>query len=304
MIDSAATSPIATERFGRDWLTVGAMVAVAAAAATLSFTSLMDLARVCGYGPRLAWLLPISIDAYALTATRVWLRGGVGERTRRYARRNAVAAIGLSVAGNATFHCLSAAGVLSLIGWAQLLVVGVSAVPPVVLGLVGHLHALLAAEKPAPKTLLPATGDSGGITPPAAAPVEPAIPPAPRATPDGVAGSDLLAAGSGDPRPARREATTSRRSAAGGSKAAQLAALVEAEVAPGDGRSVSELARVFAPRVGANVGHARRVIAQVLRDRKTGNAGEDETTHENTNSDGNVVRLAPLVAAGGRGGQS
>jgi hypothetical protein len=303
MTDSAATPPIATERDGRDWLTVAAMVAVAAAAATLSFTSLMDLARVCGYGPRLAWLLPISIDAYALTATRVWLRGGVGERTRRYARGNAVAAIGLSVAGNATFHCLAAAGVLSLVGWAQLLVVAVSAVPPVVLGLVGHLHALLAAESPASPTAPSAATDSAGITSSTATPVEPAIPPAPPAELDVAAGPDPLAAGSGDPRPARREATTSRP-AAGGSKAARLAALVEAEVAPGDDRSVSELARVFAPRVGAHEGHARKVIRQVLLARDTAADEPAQMTHENTNSDGNVVRLAPFAVAGGRGGQS
>jgi hypothetical protein len=109
---------------------------------------------------RLAWLLPIAVDAYAVTATRVWLRTAGTARTRGYARRNAIGAIGLSVAGNATYHALGAAGVASLAtaraGW--LIVVAVSAVPPVMLGLVGHLHALVSDDRqPAPAPLVQPT---------------------------------------------------------------------------------------------------------------------------------------------------
>jgi hypothetical protein len=148
----------------------------------LSFSALAGLAELAGVTAglplpaggrfRLAWLLPIAVDAYAVTATRVWLRTAGTSRTRGYARRNAVGAIGLSVAGNAAYHALAAAGVTSLAevraGWA--VVVAVSAVPPVLLGLVGHLHALVSddhrpAAPPAP------------VAPPAAAPA-PAAPPA------------------------------------------------------------------------------------------------------------------------------
>ena len=142
----------------RDRGTYGGMLAVALAAAVLSFSALAGLAELAGVTAalplpaggrfRLAWLLPIAVDAYAVTATRVWLRTAGTARTRGYARRNAVGAIALSVAGNAAFHALIAAGVVSLAdvraGWA--VIVAVSAVPPVMLGLVGHLHALVSDD--------------------------------------------------------------------------------------------------------------------------------------------------------------
>ena len=137
----------------RDISTYAGMLAVAVAAAVLSFSALSGLAELAGvsgevWGFRLAWLLPIAIDAYAMTATRVWLRSTGAERVRQYARSNAVGAIGLSMTGNGAYHYFTSAGVTSLAtvsgGW--LVVVTVSAVPPVILGLVGHLHALVAGE--------------------------------------------------------------------------------------------------------------------------------------------------------------
>ena len=138
----------------RDLSTYAGMLAVAVAAAVLSFSALSGLAELAGvsgkvWGFRLAWLLPVAIDAYAMTATRVWLRNTTTERVRHYARSNAVGAIGLSVTGNGAYHFFTSTGVTSLAtvsgGW--LVVVTVSAVPPVVLGLVGHLHALVAGER-------------------------------------------------------------------------------------------------------------------------------------------------------------
>ncbi len=155
---------------GDRWAYVG-ILAVAIAAAVLSFDALTGLAGLAGVtgepgGFRLAWLLPIAVDAYAVTSTRVWLRSAVTPATVAYARRNAVGAITLSVAGNAAFHGLTAAGidrprlVASAYGW--LLVVAVSAVPPVMLGLVAHLHALVSGElrtTPAPEAQANAHGD-------------------------------------------------------------------------------------------------------------------------------------------------
>jgi hypothetical protein len=155
----------ASQRWDR--ATYAGMAAVAVAAAILSFSALSGLAELVGItdraaGFRLAWLLPISVDAYAVTATRVWLRTGVNQRIRTYACRNSIGAIGLSVAGNGIYHGLSAAGVTSMsgAGFGWLLVVAVSAVPPVMLGLVGHLHALIsAAHQPATTTsTAPAAG--------------------------------------------------------------------------------------------------------------------------------------------------
>ncbi|MBK3559777.1 DUF2637 domain-containing protein [Streptomyces sp. MBT56] len=145
-----------------DVSTYAGMLAVAVAAAVLSFSALAGLAELAGVsgevlGFKLAWLLPIAIDAYAVTATRVWLRNIGMKRVTQYARSNAVGAISLSVAGNGAYHFFASTGVTSLAtmsgGW--LVVVTVSAVPPAILGLVGHLHALVAAEgdeQAAPRT--------------------------------------------------------------------------------------------------------------------------------------------------------
>lgn len=160
-------APIAVPA-GRDRSTYAGMLAVAVAAAVLSFSALAGLAELAGVSGavslpggarfRLAWLLPIAVDAYAVTATRVWLRTAGTPRTRGYARRNAIGAIALSVVGNAVYHALIASGLTSLTGvragW--VVVVAVSAVPPVMLGLVGHLHALVSEDhRPAPAPVPP-----------------------------------------------------------------------------------------------------------------------------------------------------
>jgi hypothetical protein len=159
------------ESRSRDGWTYAGILAVAVAAAVLSFDSLTGLAHLAGVtgrvaGFRLSWLLPIAVDAYAVTATRVWLRTAGTARTAAYARRNAVGAIVLSVAGNATFHGLTAAGVTTLAatGWGWLLVVAVSAVPPVMLGLVAHLHALVSGDHRTTETTTSAPRTAHGET--------------------------------------------------------------------------------------------------------------------------------------------
>ncbi|MDG4824908.1 DUF2637 domain-containing protein [Asanoa sp. WMMD1127] len=123
------------------------MAVAAASAATASFTGLRGLALLAGWPERLAWLLPITIDAYAMTAARVWLSGPHGERgARRFARANAIGAIMASIVGNAVYH-LVAAG-LVLISWPVVVLVG--AVPAAVLGLTAHLHALRTIARGAP----------------------------------------------------------------------------------------------------------------------------------------------------------
>jgi len=125
------------------------MAIAAASAATASFTGLRGLALIAGWPERLAWLLPITIDAYAMTAARVWLSSGPhGERgARRFARANATGAIMASIAGNAVYH-LAAAG-LVVISWPVVVLVG--AVPAAVLGLTAHLHALRTIARGTPQ---------------------------------------------------------------------------------------------------------------------------------------------------------
>src|SRR5579859_3004207 len=84
------------------------MVIAAASAAVASFTGLRGLALITGWPVRLAWLLPLTLDAYAMTSARVWLASTTrARRARRFARANAVGAIGASIAGNATYHAVT-----------------------------------------------------------------------------------------------------------------------------------------------------------------------------------------------------
>lgn len=117
------------------------LAVVAVAAAVLSFDALRHLAVMVGTPGTLAWLLPVTVDAAAVVATRVWLAGGAPARAWRFARVLALTMVALSVAGNAVSHWLVAYQVEPA-WWA---VVAVASVPPLVLGATAHLAALAAA---------------------------------------------------------------------------------------------------------------------------------------------------------------
>lgn len=129
------------------WVMVGMAIAAASAAAA-SFTGLHGLALAAGWPERLAWLLPLTIDAYAMTSTRVWLVPGHNRRGQGFAQANAIGAIGASIVGNAVYHMLST-GILT-VAWP--IVVAVGAVPAAVLGLTAHLHALRTIDRDQPST--------------------------------------------------------------------------------------------------------------------------------------------------------
>jgi hypothetical protein len=123
------------------------MAVAAASAAVASFTGLRGLALVAGWPDRLAWLLPVTIDAYAMTSARVWLAGtSHTRRARRFAQANAIGAIATSIVGNAAYHAVSVR--LLIVSWPIVVVVG--AVPAAVLGLTAHLHALRTIERGRP----------------------------------------------------------------------------------------------------------------------------------------------------------
>jgi hypothetical protein len=127
------------DKSNRDPVLLGAAWVAGIAAAVASWSALYGLALRCGWSHLTAPLFPLTVDAYAVAALRVWLgRGTLSASARLRARRNAVLAIVASMAGNAALHA-AAAGVYS-ITWP--VVVAVSAVPPVTLGLVSHLFAL------------------------------------------------------------------------------------------------------------------------------------------------------------------
>lgn len=122
------------------------LLVVAAAAAVLSFDALRGLALLCGFTPELAWLLPVTIDAGAGAASIVWL-GTTAPGARSYGRALAIALLASSVGGNALGHGLSAFAIRP--HW--LVVVGVSAIAPAVLGALVHLVVL--AGRPAKEEL-------------------------------------------------------------------------------------------------------------------------------------------------------
>lgn len=132
-----------------DRSTNAGLLAVGASAAVLSFRALSGLAALAGVDgtwgfTRLAWLFPVAVDAYAATATLVWLRADVSRPTRAWARLNALTAVVSSVIGNAAYHELTPPGTVP-----PLVVVAVSAVPPLFLGGAVHL-AVLVSVPPAP----------------------------------------------------------------------------------------------------------------------------------------------------------
>ncbi|MBL7255946.1 DUF2637 domain-containing protein [Paractinoplanes lichenicola] len=139
-MSEASTAP------GRDWWVIVGMAVAAISAAVASFAGLRGLAEVAGWPGQLAWLLPVTIDAYAMTAARVWLAGTVGTtRVRSFARANAIGAIATSILGNAGYHLIAAD--IVPVSWPIVVLVG--AVPAAVLGLTAHLHALTATTEAA-----------------------------------------------------------------------------------------------------------------------------------------------------------
>ncbi|MFD8034679.1 DUF2637 domain-containing protein [Streptomyces sp. NPDC059717] len=180
MTTEALTQLAVPEVPRRDWLLYAGMGAVGLAAAASSYAALQDLAVRTGWWPWLSWLLPLTTDAYAMTAVRVWLGHSTrNRRARAWAKANAIGAIVLSVAGNAVDHAI--ASHVIAVSWP--LIVAVSAIPPVVLGLLVHMAHLrtLPPADPAPSTPAIQPGQQTP-PPPTAAPPSP-VPPAPPAEP-------------------------------------------------------------------------------------------------------------------------
>lgn len=138
MSESTTVSP------PRDLWVMAGMLIAAASAAVASFTGLRGLALITGWPGRLAWLLPVTLDAYAMTSARVWLAATTrAKRARRFARANAIGAITVSVAGNATYHAVT----VGLMTISASIIVFVGAVPAAVLGFTAHLHALRSLDE-------------------------------------------------------------------------------------------------------------------------------------------------------------
>lgn len=119
------------------------MYGVGLAAAVLSFDQLWRLALVCGWPPSIAWMLAVIVDAYAIDATRRWLRAGIDEALRRWAGILVWACVGVSLAGNTVEHALSMGYLTMPDGrpeWWIVVIVGT--VPTIMLASLIHLEAM------------------------------------------------------------------------------------------------------------------------------------------------------------------
>ncbi len=176
----------------RDPLVVTGLAVVTIAAAVSSFGALDGTARLAGWTPKTAVLLPVTVDATAAVATRIWLSAETNEKARRFARSVAFGAIIVSLLGNGVFH-LAEAGYLAPGVW---LVIAAGGISPLALAVVAHLAVLrgatvpevparveppLPVQAPAP---LPVVESVPTPTAPAAIPEKPkaALPPAPKKT--------------------------------------------------------------------------------------------------------------------------
>lgn len=146
---------------GRDWWVICGLSVTAVSAAVASFTGLRGLAELAGWPHAMAVLLPLTVDAYAVTATRVWLVASApGGRARRFARANALGAIAASLVGNATYHAITA----GVVGMSWPIVVVVGAAPAAALGLLSHLVALRGQDDES-ETAARAAGTERGMAP-------------------------------------------------------------------------------------------------------------------------------------------
>lgn len=121
------------------------LLVVAAGALALSFTGLTLLGALAGFGA-LAPVFAVVVDAGTGAGTLYWLTGEPGSSRARYARRLAVALLGVSLGGNAVSHALAAGidpaaglAVPALPWWAAGLV---GAIPPATVAGVVHLLAM------------------------------------------------------------------------------------------------------------------------------------------------------------------
>ncbi|WP_370379544.1 DUF2637 domain-containing protein [Catenulispora sp. GAS73] len=129
-----------------------------AAAASLSFNALCDLARHAGLHG-LAALLPIATDAFAASALFVAYRLPLGHPARRTTGRTARLALALTVGCNGLDHLLDLAGYLLTRHVRDLLLVAVASLPPLIVERLLHLQTALVGDDRlnAPETVCPQT---------------------------------------------------------------------------------------------------------------------------------------------------
>lgn len=152
------TNPTDLAPMKRDWTLIVAVVLVAASTVIASFTAQAGLGELAGWTAfvsisrvdldlHLSWLLPLTVDAYGVGATRIATnKQRYSAEVRRHAFGHALAAVAVSVLANSVYHLIEAR-VIVLGTTAWVLVVAVSIVPPVALGGLAHLLSVAARDE-------------------------------------------------------------------------------------------------------------------------------------------------------------
>ena len=143
---------------------------IGAPAAVAVWSGWVSLAGLCGFGvvhplPGIAGgftinsaiTLPVGVEAYAAFALGAWLRPGIPDRARRFAKFSAIGSLTLGTLGQIAYHLLAAAHATRA-PWP--VVVLVSSLPVAVLGLASGLaHLLREADEDAPAVVTVPTPD-------------------------------------------------------------------------------------------------------------------------------------------------
>ncbi len=164
------------------------LAAIGAPAAVAVWSGWVGLGTLCGFGivhplPGIASgfelntaiTLPVGVEAYGAYALGAWLAPGTPAAARRFAKRSALGALGLGMAGQVIYHLLAAAHQYRA-PWPVVMLV--SCLPVLTLGMAAALTHLLHASGP-PADRAPADGRAGDLAPGALVPLAAADAPSP-----------------------------------------------------------------------------------------------------------------------------
>ncbi|MGH3220241.1 MAG: hypothetical protein ACRDPY_16315 [Streptosporangiaceae bacterium] len=167
---------------GRKPLPRWPLVLIAAPAAVAVWSGWVGLGGLCGFGVvhplpgivdgfrlNTAITLPVGVEAYGAYALGAWLApGGIPDTARTFARRSAIGALVLGMAGQVIYHLLAAANAHRA-PWP--VVVLVSCLPVITLGFGAALTHLLRAPEPVSGNAPEARPETAPVPPGVLAPV-------------------------------------------------------------------------------------------------------------------------------------
>jgi hypothetical protein len=173
---------------------------IAAPAAVAVWSGWVGLGTLCGFGivhplPGIidgfrlntAITLPVGVEAYGAYALGAWLNPGTAPAARTFARRSALGALALGMAGQVIYHLLAAARAAAA-PWP--VVMGVSCLPVLTLGFGAALTHLLRTARNA----APAADTAADSAPDTSADTGPDMAPARARTPRRTRAADTTAA--------------------------------------------------------------------------------------------------------------